>query len=255
MGHTLLFSIPWATGSSPHTPEGTDGQSRRLTPNDLLSAAARLLSGPATESPGALRPTQPSEAKAESSEATEERRESDAVEKPVQVSRPSGEPRQPKSPFDQVGAPRAPAAPSASGRDPFSVRTPEQRNTATSRDLFSTAPIRDTSRTHLAFSTGRERARAPEVSHSPPLGSAFATRRSTPEAAPAVAPAAEAITSPDARAAEASFEQGLGRFERGDYEGALDAWRLAASLVPSNRTYQANLRRLERLLTPETPNF
>lgn len=187
-----------------------------------------------------------------SSEATAEQPEPGAaVEKPVQASLPSGERRQPRSPFDQVGAPRAAAVPAASARDPFSVRTSEQRSTATSRDMFSTAPMRDTSRTHLAFSTGRERARTPQATHSPPLGSPFATRRSTPEAPPA----AEALASPDAQAAETAFERGLERFERGDYEGALDAWRLAASLMPSHRTYQANLRRLERLLAPETGNF
>jgi hypothetical protein len=125
------------------------------------------------------------------------------------------------------------------------VRPPERRATAASRDLFSTSRVADTSRTHLAFSTGRARPSQPGAS--PPLGSVFATRRDTP--VPAAAPGEPVARG--ASAAERAFERGHERVGQGDYHGALDAWREAVSLMPGNRTYQANLRRLELILAPE----
>lgn len=152
------------------------------------------------------------------------------------------------------GSPEPRRSSGASGvtRNPFDTpasRPAERRATATAKDIFATTAIRDSSRTHLAFSTSRSR--SSQDGHSPPLGSAFATVRPAPLSTP---PTAEEVQlSEEASAAGDAFELGHTRFGQRDYAGALDAWRAAVELMPSNRTYQANLRRLERLLEPEQP--
>jgi tetratricopeptide (TPR) repeat protein len=148
-----------------------------------------------------------------------------------------------RSPFETTPAPRT---------SPVATHSAEPRVPA-GADLFATATIRDTSRTHLAFSTSR--ARSSEGGHGPRLGSAFATLRPAPSPASDVHRSdvhqSDVHQSDEASAAQDAFELGHTRFEQRDYDGALDAWRAAVELMPNNRTYQANLRRLERLLEPD----
>jgi CheY-like chemotaxis protein len=58
--------------------------------------------------------------------------------------------------------------------------------------------------------------------------------------------AAERWITPQQRAAE-SFERGMQLAQEKRYDEALDEWERAAALVPDNRTYQFNLRRLREL--------
>jgi CheY-like chemotaxis protein len=53
--------------------------------------------------------------------------------------------------------------------------------------------------------------------------------------------------------ASASFDRGLELLRRKDLRGALAEWQRAVELEPDNRTYRANLRRLERLVEPDEP--
>ena len=116
-----------------------------------------------------------------------------------------------------------PRADAFASRDSFASR----------KDLFAS---RDTGRTHQAFSMAPPASRPDGVS--PPLGSVFSTRKSGATSVlpgPAVSPAA------------AAFDRGLELLEHKDHERALAAWQEAVALDPGNRTYQANLKRLERL--------
>lgn len=117
--------------------------------------------------------------------------------------------------------------------------SPQELSDAASRDIFAT---RGPSRTHLAFSMARPGAgeRAPKV------GSAFSTKK-----APFVSTESRPLTPEALRAAEA-FDRGLESFGRRNHDQALASWREAVKLDPANRTYQANLRRLERLVSSST---
>ena len=111
----------------------------------------------------------------------------------------------------------------------------EDLTNAGSKDIFAT---RVGSRTHLAFSTARAGARE----STPRLGSVFSTKKT-----PAEAPRAVPLT-PEALKAAQAFDRGLESFGKKHHDQALSAWREAVALDPGNRTYQANLRRLERLI-------
>jgi hypothetical protein len=78
---------------------------------------------------------------------------------------------------------------------------------------------------------------------SPPSGSVFSTRKRAPDPEPA---SFEPLS--DEQLALAAFDRGLELVARKDLDRALEAWVEAAMLDPTNRTYQANLKRLERLL-------
>jgi len=80
---------------------------------------------------------------------------------------------------------------------------------------------------------------------SPPSGSVFSTRKRAPEPEPEPA-SSEPLS--DEQLALAAFDRGLGLVARKDLDHALEAWVEAVMLDPTNRTYQANLKRLERLL-------
>ena len=129
----------------------------------------------------------------------------------------------------------------------FATRTvgaPRELAASTSRDLFTTwrAP-----RPHQAFSMAQSAPRENENGASPPLGSVFSTRKDTASAAaPAAAPGP--MLSPEAQRASTAFDRGLDLVKRKDHQRALEAWREAVALDPGNRTYQANLKRLERLI-------
>jgi len=56
------------------------------------------------------------------------------------------------------------------------------------------------------------------------------------------------MLSPEAQRASSAFDRGLDLVKRKDHQRALEAWREAVALDPGNRTYQANLKRLERLI-------
>jgi len=83
-----------------------------------------------------------------------------------------------------------------------------------------------------------------EKGASPPLGSVFSTRKATEP----VPPPPIASLSPEAKQALVAFDRGLELVHHKDHQRALEAWREAVALDPSNRTYQANLKRLERLI-------
>lgn len=122
--------------------------------------------------------------------------------------------------------------------DLFTLRptlSPEDLTDAGSKDIFAT---RGRSKTHLAFSSARARKDDP----GPRLGSVFSTRPQQVEV-----PRGPALTPEALKAAEA-FDRGLEHFGRKHHELALASWREAVTLDPSNRTYRANLRRLERLI-------
>jgi tetratricopeptide (TPR) repeat protein len=63
-----------------------------------------------------------------------------------------------------------------------------------------------------------------------------------------VPPPPIASLSPEAKQALVAFDRGLELVHHKDHQRALEAWREAVALDPSNRTYQANLKRLERLI-------
>jgi len=124
--------------------------------------------------------------------------------------------------------------------DIFASGTPSSPGNFTmspSRDLFGSWR----SRPPQAFSMAEPAPK--ENGASPPLGSVFSTRKDTrPSPPPAPKP------SPEAQKAAVAFDRGVDYLARRDHRRALDAWREAVSLDPSNRTFQANLKRLERLL-------
>lgn len=82
-----------------------------------------------------------------------------------------------------------------------------------------------------------------DAGSSPPAGSVFSTRKRAPDPEPA---SSEPMS--DEQLALAAFDRGLGLVARKDLDHALEAWVEAVMLDPTNRTYQANLKRLERLL-------
>jgi serine/threonine-protein kinase len=155
---------------------------------------------------------------------------------------PAEGPREPDAGVRRVAELFNASRPPRRSVDLFGARpslSPQELSDAASRDIFAT---RGPSRTHLAFSMARPGTgeRAPRV------GSAFSTRKP-----PLEAPKSPPLTPEALKAAEA-FDRGLESFGQRDHDQALASWREAVKLDPANRTYQANLRRLERLVSPPT---
>lgn len=111
----------------------------------------------------------------------------------------------------------------------------EDLTNAGSRDIFAT---RADSRTHLAFSTARRDSK----DAAPRYGSVVLNRKEHIE------PYRGSPLAPQALKAAEAFDRGLAFFGKKNHDQALSAWREAVALDPANRTYQSNLRRLERLI-------
>ena len=73
-----------------------------------------------------------------------------------------------------------------------------------------------------------------------------------PETAPATGRGSDRPRSPSPRSAAAIFEEGYALLRGGDHRGAAAKWEEAVALDPDSRTYQTNLKMLQRLLeSPE----